>query len=480
LLWFDFSRSGTWSSELFPLGDVSMDRRFSERKKAMLAECEVTPELFAGMLERLRQFIQPYANQLSTPEQQGYVANYVTGLCAPVDRKTSETIAYFHDQDRQGLQRFIGSLEWDHRPLISILVQQVAAELGEADGILILDPSAFSKKGTESVGVQRQWNGRLAKVDNCQLGVYLAYASRREHALVDFRLFLPEEWARAKKRRKKCHVPDTVRFATRLKLAVDMIQEHRSVLPHAWVVGDDEFGRSTQFRRDLRVLEERYLLAVPSNTLVRDLAAEPPPYRGFGKRPMAPFVRVDAWCQALPPEAWTQVEVRDAEKGPLTVEVARTRVLAITERTHQDSEEMLVVTRRQEDSGTIVIDYWLSNADSQTAPKEFARAAKGRGRIEECFERGKGETGLADYETRTWCGWHHHQTLALLTAWFLVSEQLRGKKINTSHYRSATAMDALGLAVRSHRPSQRRTPCSRNAYPTHSQRNRTIVPLEIT
>jgi SRSO17 transposase len=457
-----------------------MDRRFSERKQAMLSECEIHPELFVGMVERLRQFIQPFANQLSTVEQRGYVTDYVTGLCAPVDRKTSETIAYFHDQDRQGLQRFIGSLEWDHRPLISILVQQVVAELGEADGILILDPSPFSKKGTESVGVQRQWNGRLAKVDNCQVGIYLAYASRREHALIDFRLFLPKEWAKAKTRRRKCHVPDTVRFATRLQLGVEMIQEHRSVLPHAWIVGDDEFGRSTQFRRDLRVLDERYLLAVPSNTLVRDLAAEPPPYRGFGKRPMAPFVRVDTWCQALPPEAWTRVEVRDAEKGPLTVEVARTPVLAITERTHPDSEEMLVVTRRQEDSGSIVLDYWLSNADRQTSPQEFARAAKGRGRIEECFERGKGETGLADYETRTWWGWHHHQTLALLTSWFLVSERLRGKKINTSHYVSSVAMDAFGVALRSYRPSRSATPCSRNTYPTCPQRIRTTVPLEIT
>jgi SRSO17 transposase len=456
-----------------------MERRYAERLDAMLAECQIDPGLFEGMLERLDRFIQPFANELSTPERRGYVENYVTGLCAPVKRKTSETIAYFHDQDRQGLQRFMGSVEWDHRPLVSRLVQQVATELREPDGVLVLDPSAFAKQGTESVGVARQWNGRLGKIDNSQVGVYLGYVSRREQALVDMRLYLPKQWIKDRARRKKCHVPPKLKFTTKLELGRQMVQEHGPALPHAWVVGDDEFGRSTQFRRDLRADGERYLLAVPANTLVRDLAAPPPPYRGFGKRPQAPFIRVDAWCRALQPQAWTSVEVRDAEKGPLTVEVVSTPALAITERKRPDATEVLVVTRRLEGSDW-VYDYWLSNADPQTPAAEFGRAAKARGRIEECLKRAKGESGLADYETRTWWGWHHHQTLALLASWFLVCERLRGEKNDSGHHVSPTTRGAGNIALRGDRPARRGAHPAPNWHPPRPQRNRPALSLEIT
>lgn len=251
----------------------------------------------------------------------------------------------------------------------------------------------------------------------------------------------------------------------------------RAVLPHTWVVGDDEFGRSTAFRRDLRELGERYLLAVPSNTLVRDLKAEPPPYCGHGKRPMAPFVRVDKLGAQLPANAWTRIDVRDGEKGPLEIHITTRRVLAITERTHPEREEVLVITRRVEDDGTVVHDYWLSNAAPQTPRKEFARAAKARGRIEQCLQRGKSETGLADYETRSWQGWFHHQTLSLMATWFLVLEQLRGKK-NAGDHAPPTASRNCHNPIPRHRPSRARPTCPRNAGPPRTQRGRTPLPLQ--
>lgn len=457
-----------------------MERRFEERKRAMLAECEVDPVRLSGMLQRLERFVKPFAELLNSPEQRGHLRDYVAGLCSSVERKTSETIAYFHGQDRQALQRFLGWGKWDHRPLLRELARQVASTIGEADGVLVLDSSAFAKKGTESVGVQRQWNGRAGKIDNCQVGVYLAYTSRREQALVDVRLFLPRRWVSDKTRRRKCHVPENMTFATKLELAREMVTVHRDVLPHKWVVGDDEFGRSTQFRRDLRELHERYLLAVPSNTLVRDLDAEPPPYRGFGKRPLAPFVRVEKWCAQLPKEAWTTINVRDGEQGPLLEDVATTRVLAITERTRQASEEMLVVTRRVEADGTLVHDYWLSNAAPDTPLEDFARAGKSRGRVEQCLERGKSDTGLADYETRSWPGWHHHQTLSLLASWFLVLERLGGEKKDTGPDVLASAHGDRDATVRRHRPSNHRAYCLGNPHSTRPQRNRAPVPLEAT
>ena len=213
---------------------------------------------------------------------------YITGLVSNVKRKNIETIAYLHEQDRQPLQKFIGQRVWDERPMIGELVRQVGAALGERDGVLVFDPSGVLKQGKASVGVARQWCGRAGKVDNCQVGVYMGYVARQEHALVDTRLYLPEEWTKDKKRRKAAGVPETVRFRTRHDLALEMLREHRAALPHAWVTGDDEMGRNSHFRDELREMNEQYLLAVPSNTLVRDLDAAPPPYRGTGQPPKAP------------------------------------------------------------------------------------------------------------------------------------------------------------------------------------------------
>ena len=126
------------------------------------------------------------------------------GLLADLKSKDVESIAYLHDQERQGLQKFIGQSLWDHEPLLVELARQVGATLGDPEGVIVFDPSGFAKKGNASVGVQRQWCGRLGKLDNCQVGIYMAYASPKEHALVDVRLYLPKEWADDKRRRKKC------------------------------------------------------------------------------------------------------------------------------------------------------------------------------------------------------------------------------------------------------------------------------------
>src|SRR5262249_42994105 len=205
------------------------------------------------------------------------------------------------------------------------LARQVGAELGEPDAVLAFDPSAFAKKGDRSVGVQRQWCGRLGKLENCQVGVYLAYVSRLDHALVDTRLYLPREWTRKKKRMSKAGVPSGTRFRTRHELALDMLDEHGAALPHAWVSGDDELGRCSWFRRALRDRGEQYLLAVPSNTSVRDLAGDPPAYAGRGRHPKARFGRADRWAAGLPAGAWQTVEGGDAEEGPLAVRVGRGR-----------------------------------------------------------------------------------------------------------------------------------------------------------
>lgn len=325
--------------------------------------------------------------------------------------------------------------------------------LGQSDGVIVFDPSGHKKCGNDSVGVQRQWLGRLGKIENCQVGLYIGYVSRCDHALVASRLYLPKEWAKDRKRRKQCGVPKEIRFQTRHELALAMLKEHGGLLAHQWIAGDDEMGRSTAFRRQLRDLEELYLLAVPSNTSVRDLEGPLPPYAGRGHHPKPPFQRVDRWCASLSESEWTRIDVRDSEKGPLVLEIVKRRILARTERSRNNlAEELLVVTRYQEQGGTMKYDYHLSNASVDTPLDELARVTKAEHLIEDAIKRAKSQAGLSDYETRTWPGWYHHNVLSLIATWFLACEMRRGKKIHSrcngssnSHALDITSTSSLRL-----------------------------------
>jgi SRSO17 transposase len=192
-----------------------MHWRYRLRKPELLAECEIGPEVFEGGIERLAEFAQPFADCLVRQEQREHARTYLAGLVSDLERKNTESIAYRHDQQRHGLQHFVGSSTWDHRPLLRELARQVGRALGTADGVIVFDPSGFAKKGQASVGVQRQWLGRLGKVDHGQVGIFMGYATHREHALVDVRLYLPKGWAQDRARRKRCGVPKAVRYRTR-------------------------------------------------------------------------------------------------------------------------------------------------------------------------------------------------------------------------------------------------------------------------
>lgn len=424
-----------------------MHWRYRLRKQQLLDECATSPKLFEGGLERLAEFARPFAERLARREQRDHARTYLAGLVSDLKRKNTEAIAYRHDQERHGLQHFIGSSTWDHRPLIRELAGQVGRELGTPDGVIVFDPSGFAKKGDASVGVQRQWLGRLGKIDNGQVGVFMAYASHREHALVDVRLYLPKAWATDRARRKRCGIPKAVRYRTRHELALEMLREAGPLLPHGWITGDDEMGRSSRFRAELRHLEEHYLLAVPSNTTIRDLEGPAPEWRGRGPHPKRAFEQVRAWADARPATAWRRIELGDGERGPLVVELVATRVVAKTDRGRIGPEELLVVMRGRDESGATKQDYYLSNAPPGTLPGILARVARAGHRVEECLQRGKSEAGQAEYQVRTWSGWYHHQALSLIAAWFLVQEARRGKKDDTRVDGAAGASRVGGVAA---------------------------------
>ena len=414
-----------------------MERRYDARKREILEDSKLAPQVTRRMFNRLVEFSQPFVSTLGRLETRNHAHEYLQGLLSDLKRKNIESIAYQHDQDRQGLQRFVGVADWDHTPMVDILVDQIGQTLGEEDAVIMFDPSGFPKCGSESVGVQRQWLGRLGKVDNGQVSIYMGYASRIECALADVRLYLPKEWAQDKARRTKAGVPKGIRYKTRHQLALEMLELHGSKLPHRWITGDDEMGRPAHFRRELQHLGEHYLLAIPSNTSIRDLDSALPEYCGRGRHPKQPFQQVRHWQVSQPSDAWSRITVRAGEKGPLILDVMTTRVLARTQRSHQDAgEELLIVTRRKDSAGKFKYDYYVSNTNPNTPLKELSRVIITEHRIEELFRRAKGKAGLADYEVRKWKGWYHHQTLSMIALWFLTLEMLRGKKIYTRPNRS--------------------------------------------
>jgi SRSO17 transposase len=304
----------------------------------------------------------------------------------------------------------------------------------------------------------------------------MGYASRTEQALVDMRLYLPEEWAKDRKRRKECGVPKEVRFQTRHEMVLQMLDEKGNSLPHAWVTGDDEMGRPAWFRRALNERTETYLLAVPSNTTIRDLEAEAPAYTGRGRNPKQPFQQVRAWCESLPQHAWTRLEVRDGDKGPLMVDIVKRRVIAKIDR-KIGPEETLVVIRCVDEESRVKHDYHLSNASAQTPLKEFARVANAAHRIEQCIQRGKSEAGMADYQVRTWLGWHHHITLSLIATWFLVQEARRGKKMDAGNHGSPDPQTSCPDLARCVRMRHRRSNQERMRALAQAQRTgKTLSP----
>jgi SRSO17 transposase len=455
-----------------------MERRFELRKEAMLAECEVAPQVFRGAVERLAKFVQPFAELLTQSAQRQHAADYTSGLISDLKRKNVESIAYRHDQDRRNLQHFIGCAQWDHKPLMMELAKQVGEELGEDDGVIVFDPSAFPKQGKQSVGVARQWCGRLGKLDNCQVAVYMGYVSRKDHALVNTRLYLPKKWASDRARRKATGVPRGVRFQTRHAQALEMLDEQGHLLPHTWIGGDDEMGRNAAFRRDLNNRDERYLLAVPCDMLMRDLEAAPPEYQGRGAVPKRPFERVDQWRDSLCEDSWTRINVRDGEKGPLEIDVVICRVQTKISQRVMKYEETLVIIRSLDEEGATKYDFYFSNAPRDTLMQEFARVALAAHRIEEAIKRSKNEAGLSHYEVRNWRGWHHHQVLSLIATWFLVCESHRGKKMDTRNHGTADPRRRSHASASSLPVRHTYQNCPQQNTPLAPKRRSTLLPLQ--
>jgi SRSO17 transposase len=418
---------------------------YENAKKKLLCDCEVEREEIEMGLERLKEFAKPYVELLPRVEMKRHVEVVMRGLLTDLERKSVEPIAEQAGEPRRTLQYFMGESPWDHEPLIGKLCEKMVEDLGEANGVLVIDPSGFPKKGRKSVGVQRQWCGRLGKTDNCQIGVFMGYVSNKGHALADERLYLPREWARDRKRKEECHVPKSVKFKTAQGLALDMLKARGQDFPHSWVVADAEFGRGHGFRKELEKMKERYLLEIPYNRLIRVIGEEEKQKRGRGWPRKSDFIRASAWKDKLTRADWEEVHVRDGTKGPLVVNAARVRVQTKDGKKRSKQVRWLMVIKTREKNPEY--RYYLSNAEETVSLKEMVHAASARYWVEDCFERAKGKVGLDQYELRTWRGWHHHITLCLLALYFLVLEQRQLNK-KTPAMTLQQSAEALGEILR--------------------------------
>jgi SRSO17 transposase len=375
----------------------------------------------------LTAFIQRYLPCFYRDEQRQHADTILRGKLTGLQRKTTEPIARQARQKRRPLQHFVGAGLWSDDAVLDELRRHVRTELADPDAVLILDPSASAKKGTNSCGVQRQWNGNLGKVDNCQVGVFLAYAAPRGKAMVAARLYLPKERAADQKHRCQTYVPEEVTYREKWRIGLDLVCGPGRSLPHSWVTGDDEFGRVIELRAQLRHERERYVLDVPSNTSVRDLSQRRPPRRPGGAERGPAWESVTAWAQRQPKKRWRYLTVRAGEKGLLRVKAMQQRVQARDVDGGIGMSERLVVIRSVERQPRT----WhvLSNARQDVPLVAVVRAHGARHWVEELLEEGKGEVGLGHYEVRSWTGWHHHMTLTMLALWFLQLERLGlGKK----------------------------------------------------
>jgi SRSO17 transposase len=387
--------------------------------RTLLEEAVVPLDAVQGGLRRLSSFLQRYLPRFYRKEQRELAGVVLEGRLSNLERKTNEPIARQAHRPRKPVQKFVGAGKWDDDGVRGELRCHVAQAWGDDQAVLIFDGSAFAKKGKDSCGVARQWCGRLGKLENCQVGVFTAYATGHGQTLVAADLYLPREWAEDAPRRELCHVPAGVVFKEKWRLALLQWQQCRT-LPHAWVTADDEFGRVTEFRQALRRGDERYVLDVPCNTLVRDLEA-PRPVGASGRRCVPPFEQAQVWAARQPASAWKKLTVRAGEQGLLVVRALTRLVQTKDEDGRVGRAERLLVVRPVDWAGDVT--YALSNALSGVSLAELVRVKGERPRIEQALREAKGEVGLSHYEVRSWVGWHHHMTLSLLALWFLCLEK---------------------------------------------------------
>jgi SRSO17 transposase len=360
-------------------------------------------EGWAAEFERLCERIGP---RFARPEVRRRVAGFLRGLLGGVERKNGWQLAeHASEMTPDGMQRLLTTARWDADALRDDVRAYVVERLGDPGGVLVVDETGFLKKGTKSAGVQRQYSGTAGRIENCQVGVFLAYASDKGRALVDRELYLPKEWTTDVDRRAEAHVPDQVSFQTKPQLAQQLLERALAAgVPAGWVTADEVYGADARLRAFLEERDLAYVLAVKATQPVWTAGEQGPaevPARQLVAR--------------LPARVWRRLSAGDGAKGPRVYDWAR---VALTRPGWPGRGFWLLVRRRLSDGE---LAFYLCFGPARTILAELVRVAGARWAVEECFQAAKDQVGLDHYQVRRYDAWYRHVTLVLVAQAFLAA-----------------------------------------------------------
>ena len=395
--------------------------------------------------QEFAEYVSALAQTLGHADRVGPLGDYCRGLMLSGERKSVEPMAALvaprgTSAKHQSLHHFVAKAEWNDAALLNAVRREVLPAIGAIEA-WIVDDTGYPKKGKHSVGVARQYCGQIGKQDNCQVAVSVSVANERASVPIDYRLYLPRDWAEDSQRRGKADVPAAVGFATKPVIALEQLQRARAQkIPAGVVLADAGYGNDADFRNGISALGLTYAVGIQGSTTLWTQGHEPLPPRGsWGRGRSGTHLRrnrthqpIDAraLAQALPGRAWRRVPWREGSQGVLASRFARVRVRA-AHRNEVRSEEWLVIEWPLGE--TEPTKYWLSTLPESIPFKQLVRLIKLRWRIERDYQELKQELGLGHYEGRNWRGFHHHATLSIAAYGFLMRSRLAGRaKQNTA------------------------------------------------
>jgi SRSO17 transposase len=392
-------------------------------------------------------FHSHFCDYFKRSETRKHFFNYMNGQFSALERKSIEPIALnIEGGNVRAMQRGISDASWDDDKIMFKHRDLVASDIGSPDGAIIFDESGFAKKGNESIGVARQYCGNLGKVDNCQVGVFAAYASEAGYSLVDKRLFIPEKWFgdEFKERRKKCNLPEDIKFKTKPQLAVEMLNHlaKENILPFKYILADSVYGNSPEFIEAAdKLVGTTYFVSVPFTTLcwLKEPVVVEKQYKYKGKKQRKKVlmdtkrkpISLGALARNTDSYFWYRRKVSEGTKGPIIYEFTRRRVRLSHEGIPQ--KEVWVIIRRTLGKYP-EYSYYISNASTSARLPLFVWLSGMRWAIEQCFEETKSELGMDQYEVRKFTGWHHHIITCMLGHFFLWHLKIRLGEKNTICY----------------------------------------------
>ena len=370
----------------------------------------------AGWDRELRRLHRRIAPRFLRSEPRGRVLGYLKGLLSSARRKNGWQLAEEIGEARpDGVQRLLSAATWDADAVRDDLRSYVVGHFGSEEAVLIVDETGFVKKGTKSVGVKRQYSGTAGRIENCQIGVFLCYASSRGAAFIDRALYLPTEWAEDAERRSEAGVPEAVRFATKPELARQMLRRAFAAdVPCAWVLGDSVYGKDRRLRLFLEAKKQPFVLGVPSN---EPLWVDGPNYH-----------QASEIANGIKPTGWKRLSAGNGSKGERLYDWARVELWRLQLAPEERQWGHYLLVRRSASNPEKLAYYVVFARRAEAGLERLVEVAGRRWQIEQAFEAAKGECGLDEYEVRRWTPWHRHVTLALLAHAFLAVLKSRERK----------------------------------------------------